>query len=176
MDNDPNQRESSSYEQQPPPFSQRPTSQDEQPQQPPLYESPPLWVQQPPPQYRQPPDGPPQPPKKRSLLWLWITLALVGGIVLGCIGSAIVVALTLSSFARLERPVTPFPTFPSSFPGSVPTFPGSFSGSGSREIIAGSDGALWFTEQDGDKIGRITTQGTITQFTITTNPLYFFSF
>jgi serine/threonine protein kinase len=38
--------------------------------------------------------------------------------------------------------------------------------SGAREITAGPDGALWFTESCGDKIGRITTQGTITEFTI----------
>ena len=117
MDYDPNQPESSSSGQQPPPLSQRPLSQDEQP---PLYESPPQWGRQPLPQYRQPPDGPPQyggsplpdsrppqQPKKRSSRWLWIILAIIGGLVLGCIGSTIVVALTLSSFARLERPVTP---------------------------------------------------------------------
>ncbi len=117
MDHDPNQPESSSSGQQPPPLSQRSLSQDEQP---PLYESPPQWGRQPLPQYRQPPDGPPQyggsplpdsrppqQPKKRSSRWLWIILAIIGGLVLGCIGSTIVVALTLSSFARLERPVTP---------------------------------------------------------------------
>ena len=38
--------------------------------------------------------------------------------------------------------------------------------SGTREITAGPDGALWFTESSGDKIGRITTQGTITEFTV----------
>ena len=41
-------------------------------------------------------------------------------------------------------------------------------------ITAGPDGALWFTELDGNKIGRITTAGTITEFTIPTggsNPI-----
>lgn len=77
----------------------------QQPQQPPLYES-------------QPPDGqlpygvspipsywPPQPPKKPSRRWLWITLALIGGlVVLTCIGSTIFVAVSLGSFAGLARP------------------------------------------------------------------------
>ena len=100
MDHDPNQPPSSPYGQQPPPLSQRPSSQYEQPQQPSLYEPQPQWGQQPLPQYRQPPDRqpqyggspiptywPPQPPKKRSSRWLWITLALVGGLIaLGCVG------------------------------------------------------------------------------------------
>jgi streptogramin lyase len=41
-------------------------------------------------------------------------------------------------------------------------------------ITAGPDGALWFTELDGNKIGRITTAGTITEFNIPTggsNPI-----
>ena len=35
-------------------------------------------------------------------------------------------------------------------------------------ITAGPDGNLWFTEQNGNKIGRITPGGTITEFTIPT--------
>jgi virginiamycin B lyase len=52
--------------------------------------------------------------------------------------------------------------FPSSFPGSE---------SGARRIIAGADRAFWFEEQDGDKIGRITTEGSITEFTLPTNDI-----
>jgi streptogramin lyase len=37
-------------------------------------------------------------------------------------------------------------------------------------IAAGSDGALWFTEFFGNKIGRITTSGLITEFPIPTLP------
>lgn len=70
-----------------------------QPQQPP-YGQPPQWGQQPygqppptqytPPQYGVPPVPgympPPQQPK-RSLRWLWITLGIIGGVlVLGCVG------------------------------------------------------------------------------------------
>ena len=36
-------------------------------------------------------------------------------------------------------------------------------------IAAGSDGALWFTEFSANKIGRITTAGTITEFPVPTN-------
>jgi virginiamycin B lyase len=35
-------------------------------------------------------------------------------------------------------------------------------------ITAGVDGNLWFTEYTGNKIGRITPSGTITEFTIPT--------
>jgi virginiamycin B lyase len=46
---------------------------------------------------------------------------------------------------------------------SITTFGGSPVG-----ITAGPDGALWFTEQNANKIGRITTAGTITEFAIPT--------
>src|SRR5260370_14090212 len=36
------------------------------------------------------------------------------------------------------------------------------------EITPGPDGALWFTESNANKIGRITTGGSITQFPIPT--------
>jgi virginiamycin B lyase len=36
-------------------------------------------------------------------------------------------------------------------------------------IVAGPDGALWFTETNGNKIGRITTAGSITEFAIPTS-------
>ena len=40
--------------------------------------------------------------------------------------------------------------------------------SGPSGITAGPDGALWFTEPDGNKIGRITTAGVVTEFTVPT--------
>ena len=36
------------------------------------------------------------------------------------------------------------------------------------DIVAGPDGALWFTEARGDKIGRITTTGDVTEYPIPT--------
>jgi streptogramin lyase len=50
---------------------------------------------------------------------------------------------------------------------SVPT-----AGSGPLGIAAGPDGALWFTEQSGNRIGRITTGGVFTEFpTSSSSPL-----
>jgi virginiamycin B lyase len=37
------------------------------------------------------------------------------------------------------------------------------------EIVTGPDGALWFTELAGNKIGRVTTAGVITEFAVPTN-------
>ena len=36
-------------------------------------------------------------------------------------------------------------------------------------LVSASDGALWFTENSGNKIGRITTAGVITEYSIPTN-------
>jgi virginiamycin B lyase len=41
-------------------------------------------------------------------------------------------------------------------------------GSDPSAITLGPDGALWFTEWDGNKIGRITTAGTIIEFDLPT--------
>jgi hypothetical protein len=49
------------------------------------------------------------------------------------------------------------PTITAQYP--IPT-----AGSGPNGIVAGPDGALWFTEYSGNKIGRITTGGSITEY------------
>ena len=36
------------------------------------------------------------------------------------------------------------------------------------DIVSGPDGALWFTEAHGDRIGRITTKGEVTEYPIPT--------
>src|SRR5437660_1059472 len=41
-------------------------------------------------------------------------------------------------------------------------------GSGPTTIVAGPDGALWFTELSANKIGRLTTGGAFTEFTVPT--------
>ncbi len=73
----------------------------------------PQYAQQPPigqPQYGQPPYGQPpvytQPqPQKRSLRWLWITLGVVGGLlVLGCAACGILGALGVNLFAQAAQP------------------------------------------------------------------------
>jgi streptogramin lyase len=52
--------------------------------------------------------------------------------------------------------------------GSIVEFPVPTSGSNPYGIAAGPDGNLWFTEQLGNKIGRITTTGNITEFAVPT--------
>jgi streptogramin lyase len=48
--------------------------------------------------------------------------------------------------------------------GTMSEFPLQSARSSPEGIIQGPDGALWFTEVDGNKIGRITTSGTISEF------------
>ena len=43
------------------------------------------------------------------------------------------------------------------------------SGSDPNRITAGPDGALWFTEYQNNKIGRITTAGVVTEFPVPTS-------
>ena len=62
--------------------------------------------------------------------------------------------LTISPSAPLQT-ITEYP---------IPT-----SSSSPRAIVTGSDGALWFTEFYGLKIGRITTTGVITEYPVPTN-------
>ncbi len=48
----------------------------------------------------------------------------------------------------------------------IPTIPAT--GNGPIEITVGPDGNLWFTESDGNRIGKITTAGVITDFPVPT--------
>ena len=66
------------------------------------------------------------------------------------------VVLALAALATPAAAVTEFP---------VPTAVSQPAG-----ITVGPDGALWFTEENGHKIGRITTAGAITEFPTLTNP------
>ena len=55
--------------------------------------------------------------------------------------------------------------------GTIPTineFTVTTAGSEPYGITAGSDGNLWFTEENGNKIGRITTTGSITEYPLPT--------
>src|SRR5215470_13726277 len=77
-------------------------------------------------------------------------------------GSALVIFLAVSGERAGAAPaITEFPV-PTA--ASMPFF-----------IIDGPDGNLWFTEQQGNKIGRVTMAGQITEFSIPTansNPQY----
>ena len=65
--------------------------------------------------------------------------------------------LACGSAAAAPAPLGAFTEF------TIPT-----ANSGPLGIAAGADGNVWFTETNGDKIGRITPTGTITEFTIPT--------
>lgn len=120
MYNDPNQPQQPPYGQPPsgqpqwgpppqqPPYEQPQTQWGPPPQQPPYGQ--PQWSP-PPEQYGQPPYGapqygvPPAQPPKRSLRWLWITLGIVGGIILlSCIGCGILFA---TGFSLIKNTVQP---------------------------------------------------------------------
>lgn len=57
--------------------------------------------------------------------------------------------------------------------GSVTYFPVPTGNSFVTDITSGPDGALWFTERTGSRVGRITTDGSITEYEITSgsNPI-----
>jgi streptogramin lyase len=59
--------------------------------------------------------------------------------------------------------------WPGSAAAQIMEFPIPTLNSNPDGITAGPDGALWFTETDGNKIGRITTSGVITEFPIPTS-------
>jgi len=52
--------------------------------------------------------------------------------------------------------------------GVITNFPLPTANAGCAGIAAGSDGALWFTENDANKIGRITTSGVVSEYPIPT--------
>ena len=52
---------------------------------------------------------------------------------------------------------------------AVQTFPVPSPASDLQQIVAGPDGALWFTEQGANNVGRITTAGQITEYPIPNN-------
>ena len=52
--------------------------------------------------------------------------------------------------------------------GAVSEFPVTTASSRPEGIVTGSDGALWFTEFNVNKIGRVTTSGAFTEYPIPT--------
>jgi virginiamycin B lyase len=53
--------------------------------------------------------------------------------------------------------------------GQITEFPVPTSGARPYTIVAGPDGNLWFTESNGNKIGRITPEGVITEYPVPTS-------
>ena len=68
--------------------------------------------------------------------------------------SALVALLALVALPAVGRAAT------------IQTFPIPTPAAGAAHIVAGPDGALWFTETDGYKVGRITTSGQIQEFPV----------
>jgi virginiamycin B lyase len=73
---------------------------------------------------------------------LWIALA---------VAAAVVLLLVLPAAGRAI---------------TVQTFPVPSGAADLSDIVAGSDGALWFTEKSANKVGRITTAGQVTEYPI----------
>jgi virginiamycin B lyase len=75
----------------------------------------------------------------------------------------------IDSIGRLSR-AGKFSEYPVSFVGKSPF------GSGVEGITVGPNSALWFTEVHGNRLGCVTTAGTVTQFpvipTAESNPFY----
>jgi virginiamycin B lyase len=89
-----------------------------------------------------------------------------GGITTGPDGNIWFTERTPNTVARItpSGTITEFP-----IPSTVPVTSDNPTGSSDpRFIRLGSDGALWFTELLANKIGRITTAGTITEFQVPT--------
>ena len=95
----------------------------------------------------------------------WRALSRLGGII-ACVG-VLVGCADSSSSIRLTATATPLPTLR----GTIEEFVIPTPRSDSYGITIGPDGNLWFTESKPFKIGRITTQGAITEFPIATAPL-----
>ena len=83
-------------------------------------------------------------------------LALRWGVLMG--SSAIALAALLSTFGR---PVL-------ATAGVISEFPIPSSSSGPYQVVAGADGALWFTESGLNQIGRVTTSGSFSEFPVPT--------
>ena len=59
---------------------------------------------------------------------------------------------------------------PATAPAAITEFTLPNANSWPAGITVGPDGALWFTEENGHRIGRITTDGAITEYQIPTVP------
>jgi streptogramin lyase len=70
-------------------------------------------------------------------------------------GSALVYSTYLGGTAPVPLPVTEF---------NIPTESGNPTG-----LVAGPDGNLWFTEVNGNKIGKMTTAGAVTEYSVPTS-------
>jgi virginiamycin B lyase len=60
-------------------------------------------------------------------------------------------------------------TYDATLCGTITAFPVPAANANLVQITTGPDGALWFTENNADQIGRITTAGSVTEYPLTVN-------
>jgi streptogramin lyase len=86
-------------------------------------------------------------------------------------GSAAVGATVAITFANPNAPTLPFAVVPVSLSGgfTISEFVVPTPNSESEGITSGPDGALWFVEQTGNNVARITTSGAISEFLVPTS-------
>jgi streptogramin lyase len=92
-----------------------------------------------------------------------VSASLLGGLV--CVAAALALSAAPAWAAKCPRGVCAHGAASASV-GAISEFPIATAIGRPTEITAGPDGNLWFTEQGGNKIGRITPSGTISEFTI----------
>jgi len=83
-------------------------------------------------------------------------------------GSKVAMRVKIIALATSMLASTGFASIAFADSGSIVEFPVPTPSSGPNDIAAGSDGALWFTEQSANQIGRITPAGVVTEFPIPT--------
>lgn len=136
---------------------QKPMESPHPPQEPPHHER---QGQHPPGKLHVPHSGGPAPARVIRSTPRWLHIALTGLVVLAA--SGITLALVRSHLAG--GGTTP------SRPGTITAFSLPTVGSDPEGIMAGPGGNLWFTEYDGNKIGRITFGGATTGFSAPIDP------
>src|SRR5437870_8517656 len=80
-------------------------------------------------------------------------------------GAVRVMVLVVATAGGLVAPLGP-PAHATT--GDITEFPVPTASSESRGIAPGPDGSLWFTEEQGNHIGRISTSGAVTEFAVPT--------
>ena len=77
---------------------------------------------------------------------------------------AFVLASAGAAFSKAARPAPPLPTPGPIAASALNQYPIKTPQSGARFITTGPDGALWFSEASADKIGRMATDGSVTEY------------
>lgn len=97
-------------------------------------------------------------------LLVMVTIALL---MTDCSGSGSSSPGPVATSAPTSAPTTVPTTPPRALNGTITEFSAGTAGGRPIGVTAGPDGNIWFTEQNGDRIGRITPGGTVTEFAVT---------